>query len=85
MTEERPVEEIIKDIQLARAEGITLKCTPQELATDMLTVARQMIVEIEKYLNKDMEAPAIRIRRDSKVLETLGKFFRVQSVKKKSK
>jgi hypothetical protein len=85
MIEERPIKEIINDVNLARADGVTLKWTSQELATDMLTIAKQMILEIEKYLNKDMEAPAKRIRLDSKILETLGKSFRVQSIKEKSK
>jgi hypothetical protein len=84
MIEERHLREIESDIRTARASKIILKWQPEELAIDMLFVSRKLIIDIEKYLVSGMEAPAKRIRSKSKILETLGKSYRVQSVKIKN-
>jgi len=49
----------------------------------MSAVARLMILDIEEYLNKNTEAPAKRIRANTKILKTLGKSFRIQSILKR--
>ena len=81
MIEERPIKEIVNDAMAARVAKAKLAWTPEEIASDMLVVARQLQVDLEKYLEKKMEAPNRRARSLSKVLETLGKNFRVQSIK----
>jgi hypothetical protein len=81
MIEERHFINIYSDVKIARKEYDNLNWTPEELATDIMVVANQLIFDLEKYLDKGMEAPAKRVRLDTKVLETLGKSFRVQSVK----
>jgi len=47
----------------------------------MLVTARQLIVDLEKYLATEKQAISKRVRTESKILESLGKNFRVQSVK----
>jgi hypothetical protein len=81
MIEERPLREIESDVRNARISKVNLKWQPDEIAVDMLVTSRQLIVDLEKYLESGMKAPARRIRATSKILETLGKSFRVQSVK----
>ena len=81
MNDKRTFENINADVKYARKEYLNLNWTPEEIAFDMMVVANQLIFELEKYLDKGMKAPAKRIRLDTKVLETLGKSFRVQSIK----
>lgn len=81
MDEERHLREIETDVMLARKNKVKLKWQPYEIAIDMFVISKQLTVDIEKYLNTGMEAPAKRVRATSKILETLGKSFRVQSVK----
>ena len=81
MLETRPIKEIIDDAMSARIHKAKLAWSPEEIATDMLVVVKQLQVDLEKYLEKKMEAPNRRARLLSKVLETLGKNFRVQSIK----
>jgi hypothetical protein len=81
MIEERPIREIESDVRNARISKVKLNWQPDELAIDMFVVTRQLVVDLEKYLNQGMKAPARRIRATTKILETLGKSFRVQSVK----
>lgn len=83
MIEERPLKEILADVRVARESKVKIAWSPQEIATDMKVAAQALIADIDKYLIKGMEAPAKRVRTSSKVLETLGKAFRVQSVKAK--
>ena len=79
--EERTLDEILVDVKVAREKKVKLTWSPQEIAADMKVAAQALIVDIEKYLTKGMAAPAKRVRTSSKVLETLGKAFRVQSIK----
>lgn len=81
MIEERAFNEIYSDVKIARETHTILVWTPEEIATDMLVVTKQITTDLEKYLSTSMTAPAKQIRLDSKILETLGKSFRVQSVK----
>ncbi len=83
MIEERPLKEILADVRVARESKVKIAWSPQEIAADMKVAAQELIIDIDKYLVKGMEAPAKRVRTSSKVLETLGKAFRVQSVKAK--
>jgi hypothetical protein len=81
MIEERAFNEIYSDVMIARETHTLLVWTPEEIAIDMLVVTKQITIDLEKYLSTRMTAPAKRVRLDSKILETLGKSFRVQSVK----
>jgi hypothetical protein len=54
----------------------------REIAFDMLVVLERLEADLNKYLDKDMEAAALRARRNSKILTYLGKEFRIQSTKK---
>jgi hypothetical protein len=81
--EQRTLKEIQDDVQVARESKAKIDWSPQEIAADMLVVAQQLIIDIEKYLEKNMEAPCKRVRTNSKMLETLGKAFRLQAVKNK--
>jgi Histone H1-like protein Hc1 len=85
MIEERHFINIYSDVTTARKEKVNLKWTPEELAIDMVVVVNQLTKDLEKYLDKEMKAPAKRVRLDTKVLETLGKSFRVQSIKCRNK
>jgi len=80
MIEARELVAIIRDVEIARTSKLNLRWTSEEIACDMLVIARQLIIDLENYLNERREAPAKRIRRGTKILETLGKSFRVQSV-----
>jgi hypothetical protein len=80
MVEQRELSDIIADVKIARESKAKISWSPQEIAMDMLVASKQLQEDLEKYLLKDMDAPAKRVRRVSKVLETLGKAFRVQSV-----
>jgi hypothetical protein len=81
--EARSLKEIQDDVRVARESKAKIDWSPQEIATDMLVVAQQLIIDIDKYLEKSMEAPSKRVRTGSKILETLGKAFRLQAVKNK--
>ena len=81
MLEPRPIREITDDAMIARIKKAKLAWSPEEIATDMLVVVKQLQIDLEKYLEKKMEAPNRRARLLTKVLETLGKNFRVQSIK----
>jgi len=81
MIEERAFNEIYSDVMIVRETHTILVWTPEEIATDILIVTKQITIDLEKYLNTGMTAPAKRVRLDSKILETLGKSFRVLSVK----
>jgi hypothetical protein len=81
MIEERHFINIYSDVTTAREKKVNLKWTPEELAIDMQVVVNQLIIDLNKFLNSGTNASAKRIRSDSKVLETLGKSFRVQSIK----
>jgi len=83
MIEERSLNEILADVEVARTKHAKLDWSPNEIVTDMKVVAEALIQNIDKYTNKGMAAPAKRIRTLSKAMETLGKAFRVQSVKYK--
>jgi hypothetical protein len=85
MNDERQFRAIETDVKLARKNKINMKWQPYELAIDLLVVSKQLTVDLEKYLNKSMEAPAKRVRAISKILETLGRSFRIQSVKSTAK
>jgi hypothetical protein len=80
MNEERQLREIETDVMLARKNKVKLEWQPYEIAIDMLVVSKKLTEDLEKYLNTGMKAPAKRVRSISKILETLGKSFRVQSV-----
>ena len=81
MIENRPIQEIVDDAMSARINKAKLSWSPEEIASDMLVIVKQLQIDLEKYLKKRMEAPNRRVRSLSKILETLGKNFRVQSVK----
>jgi hypothetical protein len=81
MIEERSLEEIKDDVVVARVNGAKITWSATELACDMLVIAKQLQIDLEKFLLKSMQAPAKRVRTSSKLLETLGRSFRVQSVK----
>jgi len=80
---ERDYIDIEREIKHARKSKSPLDWEPKDIATDMLSTAKHLIMDLEKYLNQNMEASAKRVRTKSKILETLGKSFRVQSVKSK--
>jgi hypothetical protein len=82
--EERSLEDIQKDVQEARDWKTKVNRTSKELARDINTVIMYLTVDCQKYLEKGMEAPAKRIRAHTKLLETLGKSFRIQSTKNKN-
>jgi hypothetical protein len=79
--EQRPLKEIKDDVMEARGSKAKLIWSPEEIASDMLVVSKLLQKNLEKYLDKGMEAPNRRARMLSKILETLGKNFRVQSIK----
>ena len=81
----RKLRDIETDVKLARMNKVNMKWQPYELAIDMLVVSKQLTVDLEKYLNTSMEAPAKRVRAISKILETIGRSFRIQSVKSTAK
>ena len=81
MIEERGFNEIYSDVKKARETHTILVWTPEAIARDMLAITKQITTDLEKYLSTSMTAPAKRVRLDSKILETLGKSFRVQSEK----
>jgi len=81
MNDERQLRDIETEVRLARKNKVNMKWHPYELAIDLLVVSKQLTVDIEKYLNTSMEAPAKRVRAISKILETIGRSFRIQSVK----
>lgn len=81
MSNLRPLKIITKNVIAARNVGARIDWTPKEIALDMLVVIEALQENINKYLEKGMEAPAKRARANTKVLETLSKAFRVQSVK----
>jgi hypothetical protein len=85
MNDERQLRDIETDVNLARKNKVNMKWQPYELAIDLLVVSKQLTVYLEKYLNTSMEAPAKRVRAISKILETLGRSFRIQSVKSMAK
>ena len=85
MNDERLLRDIETDVKLARKNKVNMNWQPYELAIDMLVVSKQLTVDLEKYMNTGMEAPAKRIRAISKILETLGSSFRIQSVKSTAK
>jgi hypothetical protein len=76
-----PLEIIMYDAATARSGKVNLLWPVNDIATDMLVVAKQLIVDLEKFLKTNREAPAKRIRNGTKALDTLGKSFRVQSIK----
>ena len=78
---ERSYFDVVKDVTVARRNGVIFACTPKELAEDTLLVLEFYKANLEKYLKSGMTAPAKRARDASKILETLGKSFRLQSVK----
>jgi hypothetical protein len=80
MNERRPINIINSDVNTIRKVKVNLQWTPEEIATDMLVVANQLTKDIEKYLESGQEASCRRVRSDSKIIETLGKSFRVQSL-----
>lgn len=85
-TELTDLERIYNDVSKARTKvakrrRVKINWTPQELAEDMLTVSENLIKDLKKFLRTGMKEPARRIRKNSKVLETLGLSFRVQSTK----
>ena len=80
MIEERHFINIYSDVTTARKEKVNLKWTPEELAIDMVVVVNQLTKDLEKYLESGREVSCRRVRSDSKILETLGKSFRVQSL-----
>lgn len=79
--ERRPFKEIMSDVKSAREAKTRFDWPPKEIAADMIVVAEQLLVDLNKYIEKNMTAPAERIRAASKAMETLGKSFRVQSTK----
>ena len=80
MIEERHFINIYSDVTTARKEKVNLKWTPEELAIDMVVVVNQLTKDLKKYLESGKEVSCRRVRSDSKILETLGKSFRVQSL-----
>ena len=81
MIEERPLNEIKDDVMTAREKGDKITWSSIDIACDMLVAAKKLQIDLEKFLTKGMAAPAKRVRTTTKVLETLGRAFRVQSVK----
>ena len=79
--EERPIEEIETDVIEARKLKAKLPWNPVDIASDMLVVTKLLQKDLEKFIKKGMESPNRRARALSKLLETLGKNFRVQSTK----
>jgi hypothetical protein len=80
MNAKRPFNIIYSDVNTARKVKVNLQWTPEELATDMKVVVNQLIIDLDKFLSSGTNASAKRIRSDSKILETLGKSFRVKSI-----
>lgn len=81
-----PLEVIYKDTEVARTayakkNKVRLGRDIKDLAADMLLVANAIVIDLEKFLSKGMQAPAKRIRRGTKSLQTLSAEFRVKSVK----
>jgi hypothetical protein len=85
MNDERQLRDIETDVMLGRKNKVNMKWQLYELAIDLLVVSKQLTVDLEKYMNTGMEAPAKRVRAISKILETLGRSFRIQSVKSMTK
>ena len=81
MIAKRPFNIIYSEVNIARKMKVNLQWTPAEIATDMSVVANQLIKDIEIYLESGKENSCRRVRSDSKILETLGKSFRVRSLK----
>jgi hypothetical protein len=85
MNDERLLRDIETDVKLARKNKVNMNWQPYELAIDLLVVSKQLTIDLEKYMNSGMVAPAKRVRANSKILETLGRSFRIQSVKSTAK
>ncbi len=76
-----PEQIVYRDAKVARTENARIDWEAKEIATDMLLITKKLAVDLEKFIRKGMESPARRVRRGTKALETLGKAFRIQSVK----
>jgi hypothetical protein len=85
MNDVRKLRDIETDVKLARMNKVNMKWQPYEVAIDMLVASKQITVDLEKYMNTGMETPAKRVRAISKILETIGRSFRIQSVKSMAK
>ena len=81
MNDVRKLKDIETDVKLARMNKVNMKWQPYEVAIDMFVASKQLTVDLEKYMITGMEAPAKRVKAISKILETLGRSFRIQSVK----
>jgi hypothetical protein len=78
--EEKTFRSISQDVMDARRYNVKLNYTPEEIATDLLTTAKVLIIDLEKFLSLGMQEPAKRVRFNTKIMETLGKSFRIQSI-----
>lgn len=81
MAEKREIAVIVEEIKDVRAKGETLAYSVDELAADIEVVAAEMLVDMVKVTEKGNKSAAKRVRDYTKVLETLGKAFRKESVK----
>ena len=75
------LESISKEVKSARRNKTTIKKSAKELAMDMMMVLGDLYDDLQKYVDKGMDAPAKRARAKTKIVETLGKSFRTASVK----
>jgi hypothetical protein len=76
-----PLEEVYRMSETVRKSKAKYPLNRVALATSMLLVVDQLQADLVKFLDKGMESPAKRVRTGTRALETLGKAFRVQSVK----
>lgn len=77
----RTIEEIVSDVQEARIAKVKLGYTLEGLADDINIVTVEMTKDLAKFTVKGNKAAGKRVRTYTKVLETLGKEFRLESVK----
>ncbi len=76
----RTIEKVLADVKSARIKKQPLNWPVQDTAEDMEIVCAEIIVDIQK-VKKGNKASAKRVRDYTKVMETLGKDFRLTSVK----
>lgn len=81
-TKDNPiVEAIIEYVKADRYGKKKMEKSSYEVAADTIIIAEELVKNLEKYMIKNMQAPARRSRELYKILETLGKSFRLQTTK----
>ncbi len=75
----RTVGKIVKDVKTARVNKQNLGWSKADLTEDMGIICAEILVELPK-VNKNNQAATKRVRDYTKVMETIGKDFRLASV-----